>query len=122
MSLHNSWSMDEVSKEKGPVTVVALDPGVCQFKSRISVTMDEDRQLTYVIETQCPYAKKMAAEMPLFGMFDIITMPFCDNPIYHHAGVHLKHAACPVPMAMIKAGEVVTGLGLKRSVSVNFEG
>ncbi|MGD0817335.1 MAG: hypothetical protein ABR986_02920, partial [Methanomassiliicoccales archaeon] len=104
--------MDEVLKKAGPVTVVALDPGVCQFRSKISVTMDEDRHLAFKIETQCPYAKKMAAEMPLFEMFDVIKMPFCDNPIYQHGGKHLKHAACPIPMAMIKAGEVVTGLGL----------
>lgn len=114
--------MDEVPKQTGPVTVVALDPGVCQFKSRISVTMDEDRQLRFNIESQCPYSQKMMSEMPMFEMFDVIKMPFCDNPIYQFTGKHLKHAACPVPMAMIKAGEVVTGMGLKRSVSVNFEG
>jgi len=49
-------------------------------------------------------------------------MPFGENPIYEHAGKYLKHSACPIPMAMVKAGEVVTGMGLKRSVTMTFEG
>ena len=59
--------------------------------------------------------------MPLFDMFDIVKMPFRENPIYELGGKFLKHSACPLPMAMIKAGEVVTGMGLKRSVTVTFE-
>jgi hypothetical protein len=114
--------MDEVLAKAGPVVAVLLDPGVCQFKSKISVSMDEDNQLAYKIESSCPHVKKMMAEMPLFGMFDIVTMPFGKNPIYELGGKFLKHSACPIPMAMIKAGEVVTGMGLKRSVTMTFEG
>jgi hypothetical protein len=115
-------AMDEVPSKEGPTVVIMLDPGVCQFKGRISVTMDEDRHLTYKIDSQCPYVKKMTADMPPFEMFDVIKMPFCENPIYEHSGKYLKHSACPVPMAMVKAGEVVTGMGLKRSVTMVFEG
>jgi hypothetical protein len=114
--------MDEVLANAGPVVAIMLDPGVCQFKSKISVIMNEDRQLVYKIDSQCPHVKKMSAEMPLFDMFDIMKMPFGTNPIYEVGGKYLKHSACPLPMAMIKAGEVVTGMGLKRSVSVSFEG
>jgi hypothetical protein len=114
--------MDEVLANAGPVVAIMLDPGVCQFKSRISVVMNDDKQLVYKIESQCPHVKKMAAEMPLFDMFDIMKMPFGMNPIYDVGGKYLKHSACPLPMAMIKAGEVVTGMGLKRTVSVSFEG
>jgi hypothetical protein len=113
--------MDEVLANAGPVVAVMLDPGVCQFKSKISVTMNEDRQLVYKIDSQCPHVKKMSAEMPLFDMFDIMKMPFGENPIYEVGGKFLKHSACPLPMAMIKAGEVVTGMGLKRTVTVSFE-
>jgi len=112
--------MDE-SNSTGPVTIVALDPGVCQFKNKISVTMDDDRKLIFTLDTQCPYVKAMMKDMPVIEMFDVIKMPFCENPIYEHGGKHLKHAACPVPMAMIKAGEVVTGMGLKRPVTLTFE-
>jgi hypothetical protein len=113
--------MDEVLARSGPVVAIMLDPGVCQFRSKISVTMDEDNRLRYKVESQCPHVKRMAAEMPLFDMFDIIKMPFSENPIYEHGGKFLKHSACPLPMAMIKAGEVATGMGLRRSVSVTFE-
>ena len=112
--------MDEVLAKAGPVVAIMLDPGVCQFRSKISVTMDENNQLAYKVESQCPHVKKMAAEMPLFDMFDIVKMPFCENPIYELGGKFLKHSACPLPMAMIKAGEVVTGMGLKRTVTVEF--
>ena len=114
-------AMDEVLAKSGPVVAIMLDPGVCQFKSKISVTMDEDNRLAYRIESGCPHVKKMSAEMPLFDMFDIIKMPFGENPIYELGGKFLKHSACPLPMAMIKAGEVVTGMGLKRTVTVSFE-
>jgi hypothetical protein len=113
--------MDEVLAKAGPVVAIMLEPGVCQFKSKISVTMDEDNRLAYKIESACPHVKKMSEEMPLFDMFDIIKMPFGENPIYELGGKFLKHSACPLPMAMIKAGEVVTGMGLKRSVILTFE-
>jgi hypothetical protein len=114
--------MDEVLAKAGPVVAVLLDPGVCQFKSKISVSMDEDNRLAYKIESSCQFVKKMCAEMPLFDMFDIIKMPFGENPIYELGGKFLRHSACPIPMAMIKAGEVVTGMGLKRSVTMTFDG
>ena len=47
--------MDEVLAKAGPVVAIMLEPGVCQFKSKISVTMDEDNRLAYKIESACPH-------------------------------------------------------------------
>ncbi len=54
-------------------------------------------------------------------MMDIMTMPFCENKVYIISGKVLKHSVCPVPMAILKCGEVVSGLGIKRDIKADFQ-
>ena len=43
------------------------------------------------------------------------------NPVYLAAARHLKHAACPVPAAVLKALEVEAGLNVKKDATIVFE-
>ena len=47
-------------------------------------------------------------------------MGILNNPVYLAAGRHLKHAACPVPAAVLKALEVEAGLNVKKDATIVF--
>jgi GH15 family glucan-1,4-alpha-glucosidase len=42
------------------------------------------------------------------------------NPVYRSAAMHLKHTACPVPGAILKAAEVALGLCVPEDVTISF--
>ncbi|HXZ24366.1 MAG TPA: hypothetical protein VEH08_06485 [Methanomassiliicoccales archaeon] len=100
--------------------VLTLDPGVCRLTSKIEVYPEGD-EFRCKIESRCTHVQDFASQLDGFTMMDVIKMPFCENKVYAVGGRTLKHSACPVPMAVLKAAEVAAGLGLKRDVHVTFE-
>ncbi len=98
-----------------------VDAGVCQFKTVVIASMDENMDITYKIKSACPAVREMAKDItePI-PVFDAIAMPFVENAVYAKCG-KLAHAACPVPCAMIKAAEAAGELALKKPVSFTFE-
>lgn len=100
---------------------MSVDAGVCRFRTKITARY-EDGSIRYHIETDCPHAGKLESELgPVLDPFDALKMPFSENPVYIACGKVLLHSACPLPSALIKAAEVVAGLGLKRNVRFDFE-
>ncbi len=100
---------------------MSVDPGVCRFKTKITTTYD-DGTVRFDIITDCPHVKKVPGELgDQLNPFDALKMPFAENPVYVACGKVLAHSACPIPSAMIKTVEVVSGLGLKRPVRFDFE-
>lgn len=47
--------------------------------------------------------------------------PLADSPVYKSALEHIKHPACPVLVAIVKAIEVEVGVALPRDVVIRFE-
>ena len=45
---------------------------------------------------------------------------FQNNPVYRSASKHLKHAACAVPSAILKAIEVEAGLNVPKDAVIRF--
>ena len=100
--------------------VVNLDPGACRFPTKVRGVM-VDGVITFHLESNCPYVKRLEKELGPIPMMDIMTMPFCENKVYIISGKVLKHSVCPVPMAILKCGEVVSGLGIKRDIKADFQ-
>lgn len=46
---------------------------------------------------------------------------FGESPLFKAAKNNLKHSACPVPTALMKAIEVSCGLALPRDVTIRVE-
>jgi hypothetical protein len=101
--------------------VLMVDPGVCRFKAKVTTWMEEGK-LRCHIETGCKHVQEFAAALGPCEMMEVLHMPFSENQVYEVGGRTLKHATCPLPMAVLKGFEVSAGLGLKRAVSVVFEG
>jgi len=110
------------SEENARKIRLCVDAGVCRFHTTVRAFSDDEGNILYEIESECPHASKIQDNIPReMTPFDVMKMPFSENPIYECCGKVLPHSACPVPSALIKAAEVAAGFGLKRRVCMTFE-
>jgi len=101
------------------MTKVVVKAGACGFTSVIRAEKGQERKVDISVESGCAMVQKMAAEIARLGRRDALTA-ILENPVYRAAGRHLKHAACPVPAAVLKALEVEAGLNVKKDATIVF--
>jgi len=101
------------------MTKVVVDSGACGFTTVIHAEKAPDRSVDISVESGCAMVQKMAAEITRLGRRDALT-GMLNNPVYLAAGRHLKHPACPVPAAVLKALEVEAGLNVKKDATIVF--
>ena len=102
------------------MTRVVVKSGACGFTSVIRAEKGPERTVDVCVESGCAMVQKMAAEITRLGRRDALTS-ILNNPVYLAAGRHLKHAACPVPAAVLKALEVEAGLNVRKDATITFE-
>ncbi|MDO8685467.1 MAG: hypothetical protein Q7J78_02220 [Clostridiales bacterium] len=102
------------------MATVKVNPGVCGLKTTIKVD-SEDMQIAKVeISSECSHVMamgKLLAEIEELDAFSECFVKLGDGEIYKAANKACKHAACPVPSAVVKALEVACGLALPADVS-----
>ncbi len=103
-----------------PEVTLNVDAGVCQFKTVIIATMDDEMNIVYKIKSACPAVREMAKDVGPIPLFEAIAMPFTENTIYKKCNA-LQHVACPVPCGMVKAAEAAGEMALKKPVSFQWE-
>lgn len=101
------------------MTKVQVNSGVCGFSVIVRVRRDKDRNFHVSLETECGMVKKMEEDIA-FLEFRAPFSVILHNPVYRSASKNLKHAACPVPSAILKAIEVEAGACLARPVTITF--
>lgn len=102
------------------MTKVVVKAGACGFTSVIRAGKAPERMVDIAVESGCAMVQKMAAEIARLGRRDALA-GIAENPVYRAAGRHLKHAACPVPAAVLKALEVEAGLNVRKDATITFE-
>jgi hypothetical protein len=102
------------------VTRVEVKAGACGFTAVIRAEAGAERQVDIAVQSGCAMVQKMAAEITSLKRRDALT-GILSNPVYLAAARHLKHAACPVPSAILKALEVEAGLNVKKDATIVFE-
>ena len=102
------------------MTKVVVTSGACGFTSAISAGETADQSVAISVDSGCAMVEMMAAEIACLGWQDAL-VGILDNPVYLAAGKHLRHPACPVPAAVLKALEVEAGLNVKTDVTIVFE-
>lgn len=94
-----------------------IDCGICGYTASVRATA-ERRAVRIEIESECPHVRAMAAELTSVEPFTEISF-VRDGPLtFRVAAKHLAHAACPVPVGVIKAVEVEAGLALPKEASI----
>ncbi|HEY6000885.1 MAG TPA: hypothetical protein VI078_16480 [bacterium] len=102
------------------MTKVTVNSGACGFTSVIRATKGPERTVDITIESGCAMVQKLAAEVTRLARRDALT-GILQNPVYLAAARHLKHAACPVPAAVLKALEVEAGMNVRKDAAITFE-
>jgi hypothetical protein len=98
-----------------------IDPGICGLQTRLQASSDDGRLVRLNIESQCPSIQALQGSLGELDAYEVCFAGFRDSPVYAAAGEHFKHAACPVPGAIIKAVEAAAGLALPKNVCCTFK-
>ncbi|MDA8085396.1 MAG: hypothetical protein M0Z75_01730 [Nitrospiraceae bacterium] len=103
------------------MTRLKVNSGACGFISSVTVEKEKGKNVSVRIETDCEMVRNLGPEIASLEIMSVAFTNFLNNPVYKAAAKHLRHVACPVPCAVIKAVEVESGFCLPRDVSMTFE-
>jgi hypothetical protein len=93
--------------------------GNCGFNTKVEATMD-GKVCKLSITSECSAINKMAGELTEVNPYQEISFKRA-MPAIHAAGhKHCTHAACPVPVGIIKAVEVEAKLALPTDVTIKL--
>lgn len=103
------------------MTKVKVNAGNCGHTVLITAKKEKGGKIAISLETGCDMIMNMLEDISLLDMRSLFTNHIT-NPLYRSAAKHLKHAACPVPCAVLKAAEAELGLCLPQDVTIQFTG
>ena len=93
--------------------------GNCGFSTKVVTTMD-GKICRIQITSDCPAIQRMGTELSEVEPFKEISFKRA-MPKIHEMGIkHCTHAACPVPVGILKAVEIEAGLALPTDVTIKL--
>lgn len=101
------------------MTKVTVTPGNCGFSVVITAEKDKGKKIRVSLESDCEMIMNMNKDISPLDMKSLFTHHIA-NPVYRSASQHLKHVACPVVSAILKAVEVEAGMAVPKDVSILF--
>ncbi|MEZ5125875.1 MAG: hypothetical protein R2826_06460 [Thermoleophilia bacterium] len=97
-----------------------IDSGICGFGAVVHARA-EGKVVRIEIDSDCPHVRALAAELTEVSPFAEISFRGEGPQTFRVAAKHLAHAACPVPVGIIKAIEVEAGLALPKEANIRPE-
>jgi len=96
-----------------------ITSGICGFRATVD-TRTDGLQCTVKIQSECKAIQRLAAELTgVDPLREIIYRG--EGPLtLQLAAKYCNHAACPVPVGIIKAIEVEAGLALPADVTIKL--
>jgi len=101
------------------MTTVVVNSGACGFTVTITAEKGKEKKIAVALDTACEMVQKMLADIATVD-HHVTLVGFRDNPVYLSAAKHLKHVACPVPSAILKAIETEAGLNVPKDARIEF--
>ena len=102
------------------MTEVVVEAGICGFTATVKVTKLSNRKLGVVIASDCEILGELGNELQELDWPDALRSPG-NTIVYESAFRHIKHTACTIPVAILKAIEVEVGAALPKDVSIRFQ-
>jgi hypothetical protein len=96
-----------------------IHSGACGYTTTVNTTMN-GKVCQLSIESACKAIQKLAAELTEVEPFKEISSRRQTPKTLEMGMKHCTHAACPVPVGIIKAVEIEAGLNLPVDVSVKL--
>jgi hypothetical protein len=98
----------------------SVNPGICGFLCQVVVTRKSKRIAKIeIIGSECKLINQLGSRLSEITFFDLFKS-HTNNLIFQSTEQAKCHLCCPVPIAIVKASEVVLGLALPRDVSIHF--
>jgi hypothetical protein len=94
--------------------------GVCGFNTTVEARQDGAGQIQLTIESECKAINRLAAELTQVDPYREFTYRGQGPLTFEKAVEFCSHAACPVPVGIIKAIEIEAGLALPADVSIRL--
>lgn len=100
---------------------VSITPGICGMKCQVIATRKAKRVAGIeIVGSQCKMINKLGEILVEVSLTDIFK-PHTKNLVFQCTEQAHCHLCCPVPIAIIKASEVVLELALPEDVKIHFE-
>ena len=99
---------------------VKINPGVCGMDCTVEVTKADRMNYNVKVDCPCKMINEMAGALETVNLRDALK-PQTQSKIYEAAADSKTHPVCPVPMAILKAIEVESGMALPRPVNMEFQ-
>ncbi len=99
----------------------SVSSGICGFSCQVEASR-KTRKIAAVeiIGSQCKMINQLAEKVLEITIFDLFK-PHTENPIFKSTEQAHCHLCCPVPIAIVKASEIVLDLALPKDVLIHFE-
>lgn len=94
--------------------------GVCGFNTKVETQKGDSGQIRLTIESECEAINRLAEELTEVDPYREFTYRGAGPLTFEAAAKHCSHAACPVPVGIIKAVEIEAGLALPEDVSIRL--
>jgi hypothetical protein len=96
-----------------------INSGICGFTATVETRMDGSKCLIS-IESDCDAIQRLGEELTEVEAFQEISFRGEGPHTLKLGAKHCTHAACPVPVGIIKAIEVSAGLALPADASIKL--
>ncbi len=93
--------------------------GNCGFNTQVETTMD-GKVCKIQITSECAAIRRMAEELTEVEPFKEISFKRAMPKIHELGHKHCAHAACPVPVGIVKAVEIEAKLALPTDMSIKL--
>jgi hypothetical protein len=97
--------------------------GICGHSAVIEVTKVDERSVQVVIHSACEQITAMNPDLARIqwkGRGHEVFKRMMESVVYQSADKHIRHTACPIPMAILKAIEIEAGIALPQDVTITF--
>jgi len=100
----------------------SIQAGVCGFRTTVTATSADMRNVTLGIVSDCEKIQKLAADLPVIDAYQEIGEGF-DGTIHRSVRIHLRGccSGCVVPSGIFKSVQVAGGVALPASASMTIE-
>ncbi len=97
--------------------------GACGLSATINVSRVDNKHVRVVVQSACEQITAMNPDLACLqwqGKGNCVFTRITDSAVYQSAARHIRHPACPVPAAILKAIEIEVGIATPKDVSIEL--
>lgn len=95
--------------------------GACGYVVQVTVEKLDRNSVRVSLQSECEQITALQPDVAELNWRRGVFCRIASSQVYQAAALHLNHAACPVPSAILKAIEVEVGIALPKDVTIHFE-